>query len=1119
MTGYSAEPSIWRSGSISFVCLVSGDTLFELPQKWVVADSVAAQKNGFWLEPLRDYAVVPPGNILRLSVPLVKGDSLFVTYRYAPFSLARSFAKRSLTELRRIEQPDDSTEAISIEATDETSVPSWTSLRRSGSLIRSVQIGTNQDLAFESALSLQVEGKVGTSVDVVAALSDQNLPIQPEGTSESIRELDQVFVTAKSPHFEATIGDYEFKLEGKKYDGYARKLSGLTLGAKTEEVGAVIAAAIGRGEFNTNRFNGEESVQGPYALIGRNGETNIVVLAGTETVWLDGLALRRGENNDYIIDYASGQVTFTSRKLITADSRIVVEFEYANEDFERQYWAARTSIEAPRIRAGAFITYLAERDDRARPLGFTIEENDKEKLAGAGDSIGYAVTETADSIGPNAGDYVRRDTLINETPFSMFVYVMPSAEGEPQGEWQVFFGDFGVGQGDYSATADELGRTYFEFVGIGEGRYRPARRIPLPTLHELVVMRVGRIAGTGLHSNVEVAMSSIDRNTYSPNDDADNGGMASSAEIGYSQPEFELAGVTLRNVSVSLDGSVRGRTFADISRSDAIEFDRDWGGATARQSSEVIGQTAIGFAPLKSVRLFGSAGVLDREETFSSARINISGTFQPTTASMLRGEQTTINSRDSLDNRETDWVRQRIEGRTKWNRLTPRFTYSREQQFRDARTTVDGFRFSDLAIGSAIDLPFDFQIEAESGVRRDDSRSTDKEFRRVSDAASVSGEIRWLPMDLGRSSMRWSHRDKQFEDEDSASVVSDAGRFELLLTPRNRVIELNVQYDALKSRTEKQLQLFLPVAEGTGSYSLVDGVYVPDDQGNFELVSRNTGTYEPSSEIKTSGTLWFRPDESNESAGLLWRKLSFETEASLEEQTRQPITLGLLLLDRGKLRGDQTIDGRFSIKQDIHFNRLSRKFSFRLRGLNSAAQVSRYENGTQQSIRREGSLRARYKLSKRLRCESELSADLDRALYDGLSVESSDVKRQSFLQDVVWTVAENWESGIRVRATESADERSLTQASIRAVSPRISYTRFRQGRADTEFEWIRVSSNRVRLPQSLAEGSNRGDNFRWSMRVTLALSNNFSSSLNYTGRLDAGEETVNVGRVEVRATF
>ncbi len=1094
------------------------DTLFTLPHTWIEADSVRIAKNGFWLEPLRDFRIMPPGHNIWVFSPLVTGDTLVVGYAYAPVALSRRYARRSLHDLTRLVERKDSLYVPLSQETDETT-SAWTSLRKSGSLVRSIQIGSNQDLAFESALSLQVEGKVGSNVEVVAALSDQDLPIQPEGTTESIRELDKVYVTARSPNFEATIGDYEFELSGRRYDTYSRKLSGLKLGAKSGGKSAIVSAAISRGEFQTNRFFGEESVQGPYPLSGKNGEVGIVVLAGTETVWLDGAIQRRGENNDYVIDYAAGQITFSSRKLITSDSRIVVEFEYANEDYERQYWAARTGLQSSVLSSSGYVTYITERDDRSRPLSLSLSDEDRQKLERAGDSISFALSDAADSLGPELGDYVRRDSLIDGQTYSMFEYVAPSEIGEPQGEWQVFFDDFGAGHGDYSASADGLGRTFFYFVGISHGRYLPARRIPLPAARELVAFRLDREKSVGFRSNFEVAMSSLDRNTFSNLDDADNQGVATALELGYTQPDLDIGGFTLRQLSLGADGSIREKTFTDIARSDDIEFDREWAGSSVREATEVIGQGHVGFSPVRGLTVRGSSGLLSREEAFQSKRYGVSSAFQPTKRTAIRGEHINIFSEDSVNSRKTDWVRQRLEGNTGWKILTPRFSLKRERQLRDSRLRTDGFKFADWSFGNLFALSRSIQLDAEAGLRHDDLKNENGEFDRNSESKSYGSELRWTPLEIGRGTLRWMHRDKKFTSKDSSSASSDAGRLELLLTPADRLFELNLIYDALKSRTEQQLQIFLPTQPGAGSYRLENGVYVPDDQGNYELVSRNTGAFEPSSEINTNAILWFRPDETRTGTRELWQRFAFETEASLEERTRQPITLGLLLLDRSRVRSNETIEGRFSFRQDVHFNRLSRNYSLRLRGLNSAAQVSRFTNGAQQNIRRLGSLRARVSYSGSVRGETEVSTELERALFLGVSIASTDVTRLSAMQDVLWSMSDRWEAGLQARGGEAKDERSQTQASSRELAPRASYTSFRKGRADAEIRWIHVTSNRIRLPQELAGGSNRGENYRWSFRVSLALSENFTGSLTYTGRRDAGEETVNVGRVEVRAVF
>ena len=49
-------------------------------------------------------------------------------------------------------------------------------------------------------------GKLSRDIDITAALTDENTPIQPEGNTQNLQEIDKVFVELRTPHVTTTFG-------------------------------------------------------------------------------------------------------------------------------------------------------------------------------------------------------------------------------------------------------------------------------------------------------------------------------------------------------------------------------------------------------------------------------------------------------------------------------------------------------------------------------------------------------------------------------------------------------------------------------------------------------------------------------------------------------------------------------------------------------------------------------------------------------------------------------------------------------------------------------------------------------------------------------------------------
>ena len=208
-------------------------------------------------------------------------------------------------------------------------------LTQSGSLSRGIIVGSNQDFALESGLNFELRGQLTNDISLDAVLTDQSIPIQPDGTTQSIREFDKVLIRLKSNRMALDMGDIDVSLNKSEFATFNRRLQGAAghYNRNKGSVNAVLSSV--RGTYATQKFQGQDGVQGPYRLKGKNGEEFTGILAGTERVYLNGIFVKRGEEYEYIIDYGLGEITFTNNIFIKDETRIYVEYEYINQDFNR----------------------------------------------------------------------------------------------------------------------------------------------------------------------------------------------------------------------------------------------------------------------------------------------------------------------------------------------------------------------------------------------------------------------------------------------------------------------------------------------------------------------------------------------------------------------------------------------------------------------------------------------------------------------------------------------------------------------------------------------------------------------------------------------------------------
>ncbi|NJM16108.1 MAG: hypothetical protein HC896_12700 [Bacteroidales bacterium] len=465
-----------------------------------------------------------------------------------------------------------------------------------GSISRGIRFGNYQDVSVNSGLNLQLSGWLTNDIEVNAALADNNIPLQADGYSQQLREFDKVFITLKKDSLELTAGDFELSNASTFLSFYKKQQGAMFKGSFQPKINPkssynmVLSGSVARGKYNKLTIAGQEGNQGPYRLLGANNEQYIIVLSGTERVYVNGLLLARGYNNDYVIDYNTAELTFMPKVLITKDSRIVAEFEYADRIYARSLVYTHHAFNARHTRA--WLTVYNEQDNKNQFLSHEISTAALETIRQGGDNARDIVVEPRAIEGELPDGAVLYKKMFNVSGIDTVVYYEFSTNTD-SARYQLNFAYVGEGNGAYNVEVNIVNGRVYKWAGEGSGAYSLQNKIDAPQKHQVVNAGCQWQPNAYLYSQVEAAVSSRDQNSLSPLDDTDNQGFAASF---YTRAMLPLADTSANNVKSSVGYQLVQKHFVPVENIRDIEFERDWNLDQATLADEHLIATSIDYS-------------------------------------------------------------------------------------------------------------------------------------------------------------------------------------------------------------------------------------------------------------------------------------------------------------------------------------------------------------------------------------------------------------------------------------------------------------------------------------------------------------------------------------------
>lgn len=368
----------------------------------------------------------------------------------------------------------------------------------SGSIFRQLSVSPLGGSDFTGGLQMQLNGKLTKNMMVSGILTDQDLPIQPEGTTRELEELDQVYLMVTHPNYFVDAGDIIYEEKINNSNNINRKLVGLKNHYKVGQWSGSGVYAGSKGNYTTLEMKGRDGNQGPYQLTGSNGNRDIIVLSGTEKVWVDGIQLIRGQNHDYTIDYSLGEIRFTPKVLIHADSDLFIEYQYS--DFEYQKGFSGGSLKR-NFGKSSFLTFgFFKESDQFNKNDWSQDIRDSLSATESGN------IQISTVISDDEGDYI----------FSGDRYeYSPDEENQPRYAITFEFDPYG----SYIRKISDTGRIFYEITGSdidlnsNVDKYSPFRTILGPKLHQFGFVGGDVSLGNYINISSQFMGSGLNQNT------------------------------------------------------------------------------------------------------------------------------------------------------------------------------------------------------------------------------------------------------------------------------------------------------------------------------------------------------------------------------------------------------------------------------------------------------------------------------------------------------------------------------------------------------------------------------------------------------------------------------
>ncbi|WP_353132131.1 hypothetical protein [Pseudopedobacter sp.] len=1028
--------------------------------------------------------------------------------------------------------------------TQENTLFNFQGIDKSGSISRSIGFGNNQDLSVNSNMALQFSGKIGQDIEISAVISDDNIPIQPDGNTQQINDFDKVFIQLKRNNSKLIAGDYELQRPDSYFMNYFKRTQGAYIANSIKDKSGFtyntqLAAAVSKGRSARNQFLGEEGNQGPYRLSGNNGEQYIIVLSGTERVFIDGELLVRGQDNDYVMDYNTSEITFTTKRLITRNSRISVEFEYSDKIYGRSLYFVNQDFKTEKLKIG--FNFYSEQDNPNRPILQNLSTEQQDFLKGIGNNIDQALFPNIDSVTFNENEILYKK--VDSLGMSVYVYSVDPAEAK----YRVGFSYVGRNNGNYVLDVNGVanGRVY-KFVaplsGQKQGDYEPLSLLVTPKKQQLATLNAEYKIARRAKLFTELGISNNDVNLYSTIGNNQNQGLG--YKMVYTQQyklsDLDSLGLKL-NTQISYEFA--DAKFKPIERFRPVEFDRDFNinGLQLQESDEHWTALSLQLFKTDIKQITYRISSFLRTEDYKGMQQMIDAKYQYKGFGIKYNGSLLQSAADSLSG---DFLKQDIV-------FTKRFRpFEVGTNFQQEINKTLNTQINELNLQSFSFKQFDYFLRSNSSnsntafqfnyITRLDKSPYQNQLEDFTRAKTYSAKLELNKQGKSPFSIITTYRTIDYlqAGSDNANEETLLSRIDYNLNTWKGFLNLNTFYELGTGQEPKREYIYLEVAAGQGTYAWNDynGNGIKElnefeiarfvDEARYIRIFRSTNEFIRSNFSNINQTLKLTPSALiKQNKGFAAFVSKFSTLSVLRIDKKVLAAEGGLVLNPYQTGIDAAslVSLNSFLRNSIFFNRMNPNWGIDFNLQNNGSK-SLLTGGFESRDLNEQGIRFRWNFVRKSNFLIELKNGAKNYHSEMFTDKNYEVSYQEFKPEFGYQFSTDFKLTFNGAFKRQSNAEMFGGEEVKnlRLGSEIRYNILKKGTLVSQINFISndfSGESNTPIAYELLDGLQPGNNMTWQAGFQRVISNGIQLNFNYEGRKSENIKTIHTGGVQVRAYF